>query len=125
MTAREVVETCKKTKTFKEVGDDILYEAIKRLEIMISKFTLCELPEFNKEKPLLASGGAVSSGYGDLYEIYAKREVSFALEDWDCFERYDVLYNSRYAQLREEIVRNGSFGDKKIKQEWNWKAWGA
>lgn len=122
MTAREMVEKAKKVGSTQKVGDDILYDAVERLEKMIAKYAgISENYKFGKDEILLACSGEIADGHEELYEAYIKREASKCLEDWDCFERYDALFLLRWKDLREEIIRNGKLRLKRFEQNWNWK----
>ena len=121
MTGREIIERSKKITSVAKVGEDILIDALKRLEIMIEKYAGREHTEFDEEKNLLACGGGISKEYDELYEAYVKREAHKVLEDWDCFEKYDSIYLARWSALREEITRTTKSKDTSIQQDWNWK----
>lgn len=117
MNAIKAVEIAKRVNG--QVGDDILYEAIKRLERMIEKYAKLPHKEFDKNAVLTAAGG-VYDGYDDIYTLYLKREAALHIEDWNCFPSYDALFVNRWDELCKEIVRTHEPEKQSFGPDWRW-----
>ncbi len=102
----EAIERAKSSGSAANISNDILNDALARLEREIG--CKAELPfrEYDKEEELYACGGGVAVGYDDMYDSYLKREASRIREDWDCYGNHDTIFNIRYTELCKEIIRN-------------------
>lgn len=106
MKASDLVERVKKESCAENVANDVLYDALKRLEISIAKKADKEECEFDRDAELYACGGGVADGYDDMYSAYLKGEACRVREDWECYGNYDSIFVMRYVELCKEIIRN-------------------
>ena len=105
MKAIELKERVQKSGSGANIADNVLLNAIERLEIMIENYAHLEHREFNKENVLLACGGGIAIGYDRLYDSYLNREASLIREDWDCYGNYDAVFALEWEKLKKEIER--------------------
>ena len=102
----EAIERAKSGGSAANVANDILRDALARLEREIGCKAEIPFREYDEEQALYACGGGVADGYDDMYVAYLKREASLVREDWDCYGSYDTVFNIRYTELCKEIIRN-------------------
>ena len=111
-TIREIVENVR--RKMNNADEERLYRAAKRLEFRIA--------EINNKKPpddLLPENEISVPEFSDMYETYLLQEANLEAEDWDCYSSYGQIFNQRWKEYLETIVRNNPSPRKQF-TDWRW-----